>query len=181
MFDRLAGDTTVYRKFQKYTQLVCFVLQNTFQCILASDGFLSYIIFLYGDGLIYPRHCARGIQIGLNAGDGINFEQHEYGLLDDVVNITNSSIPEETVMVGGMLVYRGFPQELVQCVDDGSGELHFNTIAKIIGSWLQNSHFKPSCHNYRTNITSIQNCSLCNHKDNQLATIHNYIASYQLY
>ena len=64
-------------------------------------------------------------QIGLNAGDGIHFEQHKYALSDDVLNITKSSIPEETVMVGGMLVYRGFPRELVQ---DESGELQIITL-----------------------------------------------------
>lgn len=63
---------------------MCYFMQtNTFQCVLVSDSQLSFVIFLYADGLIqWTTGDASGgmnglggteAQVGFNAGDGIRF------------------------------------------------------------------------------------------------------------
>ena len=106
---------------------------NTFQCILASDGFMSYVIFLYADGLIqWTTGSASGgigglggtpAQVGFNAGDMINFASHVDSQTAAIVDIEISSIPEGR-SEAGMLVYRVDGSEInsASCVDSADGE-----------------------------------------------------------
>ncbi len=86
-----------------------FLQTNTFQCILATDGIMSFAIFLYADGLIqwHSSQATTGnpAHVGINAGDGVNFVTHEYSFTAQVLTITTSRVPEG-VMMNGMLVYR---------------------------------------------------------------------------
>ena len=73
-----------------------------------SDGLVSYVIFLYADGLIQwgdgyqfgnsPAH------VGINAGDINNYISHEYSFTREILNITQSRVPENAR--AGMLVYK---------------------------------------------------------------------------
>ena len=92
---------------------------------------MSYVIFLYADGLIQwtsgddsdgvgglggnPAH------IGVNAGDGRTFITHEYSFTANVLNIANSRVPSEESRVerSGMLVYRVDSAGVTECVDIG--------------------------------------------------------------
>ena len=92
-----------------------FTQTNTFQCILASDGSQSYVIFLYADGLIQwttgsDSGGSNGLggtpaNVGLTSGNGVDFISHEYSFTSQVINIANARVPD-SVMVNGMLVYR---------------------------------------------------------------------------
>ena len=74
---------------------------------------MSYVIFLYADGLIQWTTGVGGsnglggteAHVGVNSGDGVNFVTHEYSFTPQVLNITTSRVPD-TVTVDGMLVYR---------------------------------------------------------------------------
>ena len=106
---------------------------NTFQCILASDGFMSYVIFLYADDLIqWTTGSASGgigglggipAQVGFNAGDMVNFASHVDSQTAAIVDIESSSIPEGRSETG-MLVYRVDGSEInpAGCVDSADGE-----------------------------------------------------------
>ena len=65
------------------------VLQrSTFQCVLATDGQSTFVIFLYADGGIewdFPG------QVGLNAGDGIRFFSHPDSFSSRLTNIHTTS------------------------------------------------------------------------------------------
>ena len=69
----------------------CFFLQTvTFQCILATDGTNSFVFFLYGDGEINSDFFHRA-QVGLNAGNGVDFFSVNGSLTSDVFNIDQDS------------------------------------------------------------------------------------------
>lgn len=84
--------------------------------MLVSDGFTSYVIFLYADGLIqWSTGDASGgngglggneAHVGFNADDGASFTSHEYSQTHDIINISNSSRPAGLVPPG-VLIYRG--------------------------------------------------------------------------
>jgi len=70
---------------------------NTFQCVLVTDGRLSFVIFLYAEGLIqWTTGDASGgtngfggtpAQVGFNAGDGIQYASVQGSQTADIVNI----------------------------------------------------------------------------------------------
>ena len=102
---------------------------NTFQCILVSDGFMSFVIFLYADGLIQwtTGEASGGIgglggnhaSVGVNAGDESTSITHEYSFTEEVLNIASSRVPEEGVERDGMLVYRVDSVATTSCQEDG--------------------------------------------------------------
>ena len=104
---------------------------NTFQCVLVSDGFRSYVIFLYADGLIQwtTGDFSGGMgglggtqaQVGFNAGDSENFASHEYSQTPEVINITRSSMPAGLVPPG-VLIYRVDGRMIAGCIDSNDGE-----------------------------------------------------------
>ena len=114
---------------------------NTFQCILVSDGFMSFAIFLYADGFIQwttgdASQGTNGLggtqaQIGFNAGDRVNFASHPYSQTADVINIATSRVPD-AVTVDGMLVYRVDGMVIAPCVDDETGQYRSHCQAFII-------------------------------------------------
>lgn len=76
---------------------------------------MSYVIFLYADGLIQwtASEDSGGVDglggneahVGITSGDGENFITHEYSFTPQVLNITSSRVPD-TVTVDGMLIYK---------------------------------------------------------------------------
>jgi hypothetical protein len=94
---------------------------------LVSDGFSSYVIFLYADGLIQWTFgdASRGVhaEVGFNAGNGVDFASHPDSRTGAIINIANSSIPEGRTE-RGMLVYRVDGREITQtgCGDTSDGE-----------------------------------------------------------
>ena len=83
----------------------CSLLQtNTFQCVLASDGMLSFVIFLYADGEIqWTKGDASSTtaQVGVNAGDGNQSESVPGSLTEEIINITLTS----NVGIPGMWIF----------------------------------------------------------------------------
>ena len=68
-----------------------FCLQTvTFQCILATDGTNSFVFFLYGDGEI-NSYFSRRAQVGLNAGNGVDFISVNGSLTSSIFNIDQDS------------------------------------------------------------------------------------------
>ena len=74
---------------------------NTFQCVLVSDGSLSFVIFLYADGEIqWTTGDASGgsggfggtpAQVGFNTGDGERFASVPGSQTADIINIDTTS------------------------------------------------------------------------------------------
>ncbi len=94
---------------------------------------MSYVIFLYADGLIqwdiYQNYYAH---VGINTGDGETFISHEYSLTPQVINIASSRVPADRVMVDGMLVYRVDGQNRTRsCVDSSDGRLWVSAVVTI--------------------------------------------------
>ena len=85
---------------------------NTFQCILATNGESSYVIFLYADGGIQwtTGDASDGVgglggtpaHVGLNAGDGINFVNVPGSETSSIINITRTS----NVCKAGVWIFR---------------------------------------------------------------------------
>ena len=68
-----------------------FCLQTvTFQCILATDGTNSFVFFLYGDGEI-NSDFSHSAQVGLNAGNGVDFITVDGSLTSSIFNIDQES------------------------------------------------------------------------------------------
>ena len=90
---------------------------NTFQCVLASDGFMSYVIFLYADGLIqwttgddsggFDGLGGTQAQVGFNAGDDeMRFYNHPDSRTANIINITSTKFPDVEGVESGMLIFR---------------------------------------------------------------------------
>ena len=80
----------------------CFFSQTvTFQCILATDGINSFVFFLYGDGEI-NSYLSRRAQVGLNAGNGVDFISVNGSLTSSIFNIDQ----ESNVGCPGVFVYQ---------------------------------------------------------------------------
>ena len=70
---------------------------NTFQCVMATDGVISFVIFLYAEGEIQwtTGDASDGVgglggtpaQVGFNAGDGVRFATIPNSRTDAIVNI----------------------------------------------------------------------------------------------
>ena len=92
---------------------------------------MSYVIFLYADGLIQWTSSddsggvgglgGNAAHIGVNAGDERTFITHDYSFTANVLNIANSRVPSEESRVerSGMLVYRVDSAGVTECVDSG--------------------------------------------------------------
>ena len=71
--------------------VLSFCLQTvTFQCILATDGINSFVFFLYGDGEI-NSYAGYRAQVGLNAGNGVDFISVNGSLTSEIFNIDEDS------------------------------------------------------------------------------------------
>ena len=93
---------------------------NTFQCVLATDGFMSFVIFLYADGLIqWGTLSTQRAQVLFNAGDGINFFLHDDSATDDIINIDRETYPEDHGRPG-VLIFRVDGQR-IDCAENASG------------------------------------------------------------
>jgi hypothetical protein len=57
--------------------------------VLATDGSETFAFFLYADGLI--QSIRRGVQIGIDGGDGVNHYTVPDSLTPDIINITDTS------------------------------------------------------------------------------------------
>ena len=78
-----------------------FVLTNTFQCVLATSGVESFVIFLYADGRIQWTTGDRSggddglggteALAGINAGDGRNFVTIPGSRTSRIINIPQTS------------------------------------------------------------------------------------------
>ena len=92
---------------------------NTFQAVLATDGLLSFVIFLYADGEIqWTTGDASGgadglggtpAQVGFDAGDGIRYFAVPGSQTDEIINIASTS----NVGIPGMWIFRIDGQEVV--------------------------------------------------------------------
>ena len=98
---------------------------NTFQCILVTDGVMSYAIFLYANGLIQwttgdDSGGTNGLggtpaQVGYNSELGQNYITHSFSFSANILNLDNSSVPEDRVTERGLVVYRVDTQPEDQC------------------------------------------------------------------
>ena len=90
-----------------------FQQRATFQCILATNGVQSFVFFLYGDLDVNDLPP----QVGLNAGNGVDFISLNGSLTSDIYNInTKSNLGCPGVFVfqvdgGGIQI----PQSKLQC------------------------------------------------------------------
>ena len=87
---------------------------NTFQCVLATDGLTSFVIFLYADGEIqWTTGDASGgsgglggtpAQVGFNAGDGIRSTTVNESRTPEIINITETT--NTNCGKNGVIIYR---------------------------------------------------------------------------
>ena len=71
---------------------------NTFQAVLATDGTLTFVMFLYED-----IQWSTNTSIGFNAGDGANFFTVPESITEDgVLNLDSTS----NVNLSGVYIYR---------------------------------------------------------------------------
>ena len=116
--------------------LLCVMQTNTFQAVLATDGLLSFVIFLYADGEIqWTTGEASGgtnglggipAQVGFDAGDGIRYFAVPGSQTDEIINIASTS----NVGIPGMWIFRIDGQEVVaggcqsvDAMDDGMNNI----------------------------------------------------------
>ena len=84
-----------------------FLQTNTFQCVLATDGNNSFVIFVYDD-IQWATADSRTsndttpTQIGFNAGDGMRFTTVSGSQTDAVLNLNSTS----NVNVRGLWIYK---------------------------------------------------------------------------
>lgn len=130
---------------------------NTFQCILATDGFRSFVIYFYADGMIqWTTGDASGgeggfggtpAQVGFNAGDGVRYAIVPGSRTADIVNIDMTS----NIGVPGVWVFR---------VDGGNvtmGGCSFEPDGKLVSiASIQQTH------RYCTTTTANGDCSSSN-------------------
>ena len=64
---------------------------NTFQCVLVTDGSLSFVIFLYGEIQWPAASGGNPALVGVNAGDGIHQLNVSESLTPDIINITTTN------------------------------------------------------------------------------------------
>ena len=108
-----------------FTCILVLLQTNTFQCVLATDGTNSFVIFLYDDiqwTTAEPRPLSSSgsgnrlsgsghsellsdtfpAQVGFNAGDGVSFATIPGSRTEAVLNLTSTS----NVDVPGLWIYR---------------------------------------------------------------------------
>ena len=86
---------------------------NTFQCVLATDGVRSFVMFLYADGLIQwlwsQDHYGIPAQVGFNAGDGVRFFSHPDSMSIRLFNISETS----NIGIPGLWLFRVDREDIV--------------------------------------------------------------------
>ncbi len=92
--------------------------RSTFQCVLATDGQSSFVMFLYADGGIewdFPG------QVGLNAGDGTRFFSHPDSFSSRLTNIHTTS----NIGIPGVWIFKVDGEEVVSagCSTGNNSEL----------------------------------------------------------
>ena len=105
---------------------------NTFQAVLATDGRLSFVLYLYADGEIQwtngdGSHGFDGLhgiptQVGFDAGDGIRHTAIPTSYTDAIINVTHTS----NAGIPGMWVFRVDGETMViggcqSTADNGNG------------------------------------------------------------
>ncbi len=115
---------------------------NTFQCVMATDGVSSFVIFLYADGEIQwttgdqsgGMDGLGGIPaiVGFSAGDGIRYTKVAGSRTDAIINITQTS----NVAVPGVWIYRVDGEGIVSggCSMEEPGKLEITSHALFINS-----------------------------------------------
>jgi len=79
--------------------VLIFLQRNTFQCVLATDGVRSFIIFLYADGLIqWTTGEASGGTNGL--GGTAATAGYDAGDFENFFNIPGTGISSEIINIG---------------------------------------------------------------------------------
>ena len=102
---------------------------NTFQCVLATDGVITIVIFLYEEITWTTGDASDGVNgfggtpalVGLSAGDQINFYNVSGSLTPEILNIsmdTNVELP-------GVFMFQVDSQEIrfPGCNMDDNGKL----------------------------------------------------------
>ena len=84
--------------------------ENTFQVVIAADGQVTFVFFIYGD-----IQWGNGANIGFNAGDGTRFFMDPAALTNQTVNIDEGS----NVGMTGYYIYR---VDLSSILGPGNGE-----------------------------------------------------------
>ncbi len=110
---------------------------NTFQCVMATDGVSSFVIFLFADGEIQwttgddQSGGTDGLGgtpaiVGFSAGDGIRYTKVPGSRTDAIINITQTS----NVAVPGVWIYRVDGEGIVSggCSMEESGKLEITTM-----------------------------------------------------
>ena len=95
--------------------LLCYLFQdqtNTFQLVLATNGFSSFAIFLYlDDGIQWTTGDSSGgangvggteAQVGYDAGDGVNYHSVPGSMTPSIIDIETTS----NVGIAGMYIFR---------------------------------------------------------------------------
>ena len=92
--------------------LLMFTQMNTFQCVLATNEFESFVLFLYADGGIqWTTAFSSGgtggfggneAVAGISAGDGVNFVTIPGSFTPSIINIDNTS----NVGVPGVWIFK---------------------------------------------------------------------------
>ena len=91
---------------------------NTFQCVMATNGATSFVIFLYADdGIQWTTGDAtdgvNGLggtpaQVGFNAGDGIRYASVPGSQTPEIINISTTS----NVAVPGVWIFQVDQEEI---------------------------------------------------------------------
>lgn len=89
---RELGNFPVVHFWQWYCCTSLRFQRNTFQCVLVSDGSLSFAIFLYGEiQWVSNNNGANTALVGVNAGDGIQQFNVSGSRREAIINITTTS------------------------------------------------------------------------------------------
>ena len=85
---------------------------NTFQCVLVTDGSLSFVIFLYGE-IQWAMVSGDPAVVGVNVGDGIRQQNVSESLTEEIININTTS----NTGVPGVWIFRLFEDDNITSLD----------------------------------------------------------------
>ena len=86
---------------------------NTFQCVLVTDGSLSFVIFLYGEIQWAVVGQDNPAVVGVNVGDGVRQQNVSESLTEEIININTTS----NTGVPGVWVFRLFEDDNITSLD----------------------------------------------------------------
>lgn len=95
---------------------------------MVTDGEISFVAFLYADGLIQwltgTNHVENPAEVGVNAGDGIRFFRHPDSNTFDLLNIASTS----NVNKPGMWIVRTDREAVAlrDCINQQNGNIIFS-------------------------------------------------------